>query len=51
MTIAGHRGSHCQYVRPAKPGRATVLERNGDVDPVTVRSIWRQAGIGGGKTT
>lgn len=43
--LAGQRGSHCQYVHPTKPGRVTVPKHNGDVNPVTVRSIWRQAGI------
>ena len=38
--LAGQRGSHCQYVHPTKPGRVTVPKHNGDVNPVTVRSIW-----------
>ena len=39
------KGSHCQYVHSAKPGKVTVPRRAGDVDIRTARSIFRQAGI------
>lgn len=38
-------GSHCQYTHPDKPGRVTVPKHSGDLAPLTVRSIWKQAGI------
>nr|WP_284702249.1 type II toxin-antitoxin system HicA family toxin [Bifidobacterium catenulatum] len=39
------RGSHCQYVHPEKPGKVTIPKHNGDINPRTVASIWKQAGI------
>lgn len=38
-------GSHKQFKHPAKPGLVTVPVHSGDLDPRTVRSIFRQAGI------
>lgn len=39
------RGSHRQYVHPTKPGKVTLPSHAGDIDPRTVKSIWKQAGI------
>jgi predicted RNA binding protein YcfA (HicA-like mRNA interferase family) len=38
------KGSHRQYIHPAKPGRVTVAGKpNDDVHPKTLASIFRQA--------
>ncbi|MCM1157359.1 MAG: type II toxin-antitoxin system HicA family toxin [Bacteroidales bacterium] len=39
------RGSHHQYVHPTKPGKVTIPEHSGDINPSTIKSIKRQAGI------
>lgn len=39
------KGSHRQYVHPTKPGKVTVPDHRGDVNPYIVKSIWKQAGI------
>lgn len=39
------RGSHNQYVHPTKPGKVTIPNHRGDLDPKTVKSIFRQAGL------
>lgn len=39
------RGSHNQYVHPTKPGKVTIPKHPGDLDPTTVKSIFRQASI------
>lgn len=41
----GQRGSHCQYRKDGWPAKVTVPNHSGDIDPRTVRSIWKQAGI------
>ncbi len=38
-------GSHKQFRHPEKQGKVTVLVHRGDLDPKTVRSIFRQAQI------
>lgn len=38
-------GSHCQYVHPTKPGKVTIPNHRGDLNPHTVKKIWQQAGI------
>lgn len=43
------RGSHRQYIHPSKPGKITIPFHSGDLDPRTVRSIFKQAGISGQK--
>ena len=41
------RGSHQQLKHPTKPGLVTVAgHRSKELSPDTLRSIWRQAGIG-----
>jgi predicted RNA binding protein YcfA (HicA-like mRNA interferase family) len=42
-------GSHHQFVHPVKPGKVTIPYHPGDLHPKTIRSILRQAGLGGKK--
>ena len=39
------KGSHCQYIHPTKPGKVTIPNHSGDLDPRTIKSILRQAGL------
>ena len=39
------KGSHLHFKHPTKPGIVTVPIHRGDLDPVTLKSIWKQAGI------
>lgn len=39
------KGSHMQYKHLSKPGKVTIPKHCGDLDPVTVESILKQAGI------
>ncbi len=39
------KGSHDQYIHPAKPGKVTIPNHRGDLDKRTVRSILKQAGL------
>lgn len=39
------RGSHHQYIPPTKPGEVTIPEHPGDINPTTIKSIKKQAGI------
>jgi predicted RNA binding protein YcfA (HicA-like mRNA interferase family) len=39
------KGSHYQYVHPVKPGKVTIPYHTGDIPPVVVKSILRQAGL------
>lgn len=41
----GCRGSHNQYKHPVKSGKVTIPKHCGDLDPVTVKSILKQAGL------
>jgi predicted RNA binding protein YcfA (HicA-like mRNA interferase family) len=41
------KGSHHQYVHPEKPGKVTIPYHSGNIAPVIIKSILRQAGIGG----
>lgn len=38
-------GSHKQFKHPTKPGKITIPQHSGDLKPVTVKSILRQAGL------
>ena len=38
-------GSHFQYTHPTKPGKVTIPNHSGDLDPRTVKSILKQAGL------
>jgi predicted RNA binding protein YcfA (HicA-like mRNA interferase family) len=39
------KGSHWQYVHPAKCGKVTIPHHTGDIPLIVVRSVLRQAGI------
>lgn len=39
------KGSHYQYIHPSKTGKVTVPYHKGDLDPRTVKSILKQAGL------
>jgi len=39
------KGSHYQYVHPSKRGKVTVPHHPGDIAPIIVKSIFRQAGL------
>lgn len=39
------KGSHHQYKHPSKPGKVTIAEHGGDLNPDTVKSILKQAGL------
>lgn len=49
--IKAQVGGHRQYVHPHKQDKVTVSKnRRGDLPPVVVKAIWRQAGIQGRST-
>ena len=37
--------SHIQLKHPSKPGKVTVANHPGDIPPLTLKSIFKQAGI------
>ncbi|MCL1993409.1 MAG: type II toxin-antitoxin system HicA family toxin [Spirochaetes bacterium] len=39
------KGSHYQYVHPSKRGKVTIPFHSGDIVPVIVKSILKQAGL------
>lgn len=39
------KGSHHQYVKQGQKGKVTVPCHGGDLDPKTVKSIMKQAGL------
>lgn len=39
------KGSHHQYVHSTKPGIVTIPNHRGDLDPRTIKSILKQAGL------
>lgn len=39
------KGSHCHYIHPSKPGKVTIPKHPGDLDPRTIKSILKQAGL------
>ena len=42
------KGSHYQYDHPDKSDKVTVPYHSGDIAPIIVKSIFKQAGIKGG---
>jgi len=38
-------GSHFQYKHETKPGKVTIPKHTGDIPPITVKSILKQAGL------
>lgn len=39
------KGSHYQYIHPTKAGKVTIPNHPGDLDPRTIKSILKQAGL------
>jgi len=39
------KGSHQQYVHPTKPGKVTIPYHAGDIAPIIIKSILKQAGL------
>ena len=39
------KGSHKHFKHPSKPGKVTIPQHSGDIDPGTVKSILKQAGL------
>jgi predicted RNA binding protein YcfA (HicA-like mRNA interferase family) len=39
------KGSHYQYVHTSKSGKVTIPYHSGDIAPVIIKSILKQAGI------
>lgn len=39
------KGSHCQYIHSKKSGKVTIPKHSGDLDPQTIKSILKQAGL------
>ena len=46
-TFKNAKGSHYQYVHPEKPGKVTIPHHPGDIAPIIIKSILKQAGIKG----
>lgn len=44
-TIKNQRGSHVQLIHSTKPGKVTVPHPKKELDPKTVKSIFKQASI------
>jgi len=42
MTV---KGSHYQYIHESKKGKVTIPYHNGDIAPVIIKSILKQAGL------
>jgi predicted RNA binding protein YcfA (HicA-like mRNA interferase family) len=45
-TLKAVKGSHHQYIHWTKPGKVTIPHHSGDIAPVIIKSILKQAGIG-----
>lgn len=43
--LKNSRGSHFNYVHPARPGKVTIPNHPGDLDIKTARSVLKQAGL------
>jgi len=41
----GVKGSHHQFIHPVKPGKVTVPNNPGDIPPIIVKAIQKQAGL------
>ena len=44
-TFKNDKGSHYQYAHPTKAGKVTVPYHPGDIAPVIVKAILKQAGL------
>jgi predicted RNA binding protein YcfA (HicA-like mRNA interferase family) len=47
-TFKSAKGSHYQYVHPTKPGKVTIPVHSGDIAPIIIKSVLKQAGLQGG---
>jgi len=43
--LKNSKGSHNHYKHYSKPGKVTIPNHSGDLDPKTVDSIMKQAGL------
>ena len=43
--VKSSSGSHQQYIHPTKQGKVTIPNHSGDLNPRTVKSILKQAGL------
>lgn len=43
--LKNSNGSHMQYIHDDKPGKITIPNHPGDLDPKTVRSVLHSAGL------
>jgi predicted RNA binding protein YcfA (HicA-like mRNA interferase family) len=39
------KGSHHQYIHATKPGKVTIPYHSGDIAPVIIKAILKQAGL------
>ncbi len=39
------KGSHYAYIHPIKPGKVSIPNHSRDLDPRTIKSILKQAGL------
>ncbi len=39
------KGSHYSYIHPIKPGKVSIPNHARDLDPRTIKSILKQAGL------
>jgi predicted RNA binding protein YcfA (HicA-like mRNA interferase family) len=44
-TFKTTKGSHHHYIHPVKKGKVTIPYHTGDIAPVIIKSILKQAGI------
>ena len=44
-TFKSAKGSHYQYVHPTKLGKVTIPCHTGDIAPIIIKSILKQAGL------
>ena len=44
-TLKTIKGSHYQYIHSSKPGKVTIPYHTGDIAPVIIKSILKQANI------
>jgi predicted RNA binding protein YcfA (HicA-like mRNA interferase family) len=44
-TLKAVKGSHHQYIHASKQGKVTVPFHTGDIAPVIIKSILKQAGL------
>jgi len=44
-TLKAVKGSHHQYTHSTKPGKVTIPYHAGDIAPVIIKSILKQAGL------